>query len=76
MRGTRFTLEAPLAATAWRLAAGAILAGVLGSSAGAALRPQDGERYWPAAPQQICEPSFQLAALEAAGGGWPNRRPG
>lgn len=62
-----------LAATLRRLAAGAAVAAALGSSAGAALRPEPIERGAPAAPQQIYLNDVELAAIERLSGGWPAR---
>ena len=62
--------------TLGRFAAGALAAAVLGTSAGAALKPQPQERQDPAAPQQIIADDAALAGLERQGGGWPGRRQG
>lgn len=56
-----------------RLAAGAALSAILGSSAGAALRPEAPERGDPPAPQQIYLAQAEIAALERQADGWPAR---
>lgn len=62
--------------TAARLALGALVAAMLGSGAGAALKPQQPELREPPTPQQIAVPAGELLALERRGGGWPARAPG
>ena len=64
------------AATARRLLVGAGLAAILGTTAGAALRPAAAERGAPPTPQLIEVAAHELAALEAGGRGWPAREPG
>ena len=64
------------AQTARRIALGAAIAAGLGTTAGAALRLDPGERQGPAAPQQIYADEVELSALERLGDGWPLRPPG
>lgn len=59
-----------------RLTIGAAAAALLGSSAGAALRPEPPERAAPAAPQQIFLSDIDLAAAERSARGWPARPAG
>jgi hypothetical protein len=61
------------ALTVRRVSLGAAVALVMGTGAGAALRPQHAEWRQPAAPQQIIVPEAALLALEREGGGWPAR---
>jgi hypothetical protein len=65
-----------IARTAGRMVAGGLAAVVLGTSAGAALRPAPVELREPAAPQQIYAPEAALSAMERQGGGWPAHSPG
>jgi hypothetical protein len=50
---------------------GAIVAAILGTSAGAALRPQPDERAERPAPQLMMLSGPALAGAEARGLGWP-----
>ncbi len=69
--GRPMTFVRHMADTARLVLAGAALAAVLGTGAGAALRPDFEAREARAAPQQLILSGAQLASAEAAGLGWP-----